>query len=108
MGIVGLEVEVVDDEPRDGGLAACGRLDLLDLGADHHPRKRGGRLELRIAGRYLPAPAQDGGGVAQALHFLQLVADIEDGSALRFEAVEYDEELVGFLRRQHCRRLVKD
>ena len=56
----------------------------------------------------LLAAAQNGGGVAQPLHLLQLVADVEDRAAFRLQPVEHDEELVGLLRRQHRGRLVED
>ncbi len=83
-------------------------LHFLDLAADHHPRERSRGLRLGIAGRDLLAAAQDGGGVAKPLHFFQLVADVEDRAALGFQAIEHDEELVGFLRRQHRGRFVED
>ena len=63
---------------------------------------------MRIAGRHLLASAQNGGGVAQPLHLIQFVADVEDGAALAFEPVEHDEQLIGFLRRQYRGRLVED
>ena len=65
-------------------------------------------LRLGIAGRDLLAAAQDGGGVAEPLHLFQLVADVEDRAALGLQPIEHDEELVGFLRRQHRGRLVED
>lgn len=102
------EREVVDDKPRHGGLAACRCLHLPDLAADHHPRERGRGLEPGIAGLDLLAAAQDRGGVAEPLHFVELVADVEDGAAFGLEAFQHDEELVGFLRCQHGSGLVQD
>ncbi|MHC2315899.1 hypothetical protein ACVIHC_002945 [Bradyrhizobium diazoefficiens] len=102
------EREVVDDEPRHGGLAAGGRFDLLDLAADHHARERGGGLEPGIAGVYFPAAAQDRGGVAEALHLFELVADVENGAAFGPQPLQHDEELVGLLRRQDGGGLVQD
>ena len=62
--------------------APARRFHLADFGADHHPRQRRRGFLARIAGRYLLAAAQDGRGVAQPLHLVQLVADVEDGAAL--------------------------
>ena len=56
----------------------------------------------------LLAAAQDGRGVAEALHLFQLVADVEDGAALGLQPVQHDEKLIGLLRRQHRGRLVED
>ena len=106
--IVRRKAEVVDDQPRHRGLPVGGSLHLPDLAADHHARERGRGLRLGIAGRDLLAAAQDGGGVAEPLHLVQLVADVEDRAALGLEAIEHDEELIGLLRRQHRGRLVED
>jgi len=65
-------------------------------------------LKLGIAGRDLLAAAQDGCGVAQPLHLFPACADVEDGAAFRLQPIQHDEELVGFLRRQHRGGLVKD
>ena len=61
-----------------------------------------------IAGRDLLAAAQDRRRVAEPFHLFELVADVEDRAALGLEAIEHDEELIGFLRRQHRGRLVED
>ena len=106
--IVGLEAEIVDDQPRHRDFPLAGGLHFLDLGADHHARQRGRGLRLGIAGRDLLAAAQDGGGVAEPLHLFQLVADVEDRAALGLQPLQHDEELVGLLRRQHRGRLVED
>src|SRR5437763_16761117 len=55
----------------------------------------------------LLAETQDRGGVAQPLHFFQLVADVEDRAALCLEAIQHDEELIGFLWRQYRGRRVE-
>ena len=106
--IVRFEVEVVDDKPRHCGLPVGWRLYFLDLAADHHPRERRRGFRFGVAGRDLLAGAQDGGGVAEPLHLFQLVANVEDRAALGLEAIEHDEELVGFLWRQHRGRFIEN
>ena len=106
--IVRLQAEIVDDEAWYRGLSSGRGFDLLDVGADHHAGERGGGLDLRVAGRDFLASAQDRCGVAQPFHFLQLVADIEDGAAFRLQPIQHDKQLIGFLRRQHRGRLVED
>src|SRR5215470_13266653 len=64
-----------------GGAAAAG-LHLADLAADHHARERCSGLAARVAGGDLLAQPQDGRGVAQPLHLLELMTDVEDGTAL--------------------------
>ena len=91
MRLVGREVEIVDDEARHRGRAAGGGAHLLDLGAHHHPRQRRGGLFARIAGRDLLAAAQDGGGVAEPLHLVQLVADVENRAAFRLQTIQHHE-----------------
>ncbi len=87
--------------------AAC-RFHLADIGADHHARQRRRGFGARIAGRDLLAGAQDGRGVAQPFHLIELVADVEHRAALALEPFQHDEELIGFLRRQHRGRLVEN
>ncbi|MHC2386745.1 hypothetical protein ACVIHB_001561 [Bradyrhizobium liaoningense] len=108
MRVCGGQRKIIDHEPRHCGLAAGCGLHFLDLSADHHPCERGRGLEPRVAGLDLPAAAQDSRGVTEALHLLQLVADIEDGAAFGLEPLQHDEELICLLRRQHRGGLVQD
>ena len=96
------------DEPRHRRRAAGRRLHLADVGADHHARERRRGFLARIAGRDLLAAAQDRRGVAKPLHLVELVADVENRAAFALEPFEHDEELVGFLRRQHRGRLIEN
>ena len=79
-----------------------------DLAADHHAGERLRGLGARIAGRDHLAAAQDGGGVAQRAHLLELVGDVEDRAAFLAQHPQRAEQLLGLLRRQHRGRLVED
>ena len=61
-----------------------------------------------IAGAGHLSMAQHGGPVADALHLLQPVADIEHRAAFRLQLHQRLEQPVGFLRRQHRSRLVQN
>ena len=101
--IVRLQRKLFDHEPGRQRAAARRCFDFADLGADHHARQRRRGFLPRIARRHLFAAAQDRRGVAKPLHLFELVADVEDGAAFGLEPVQHDEELIGFLRRQHRR-----
>ena len=82
--------------------------DLQHLAADHQAGERAGRLLRRVGlGDHLAAP-HDGGVVADALHLLQAVADVEHRAALAGQPLQGDEQVVGLLRGQHRGRLVHD
>ncbi len=106
--IVGLQAEIVDNQARHRGPPSGGGLHFLDVGPDHHARKRCGGFRLRVAGRDLLAAAQDRGRIAQPFDLFQLVADVEDSAALGLQSVQHDEQLVGFLRGQYRGRLIQD
>ena len=81
MRIVRREVEIAHDEARLADLPGAVGAHRADLAADHHAGERLRGFGARIAGRDHLAAAQDGGGVAQRAHFLELVADVEDRAA---------------------------
>src|SRR5262249_39748636 len=82
--------EVAHHEARLADALAGRALYLADLATDHHAGERACRLAARITGRDLLAGAQDRRGVTQALHLIELVADVEDRAAFRFEALQHN------------------
>ena len=75
--------------------------DRLNLVANHHPGERGGRLLARVAMVDHLAVPHHRGPVAQPLHLVEAMRDVEDRLAFGAQAFERLEELVGLLRRQH-------
>ncbi len=76
--------------------------------ADHHAGKRSRRFLARIAGAGHLAVAQHRGAIADALHFLQPVADVEHGAAFGLQLCQRFEQPVGLLRRQNRGRFIQD
>src|SRR5690606_19819659 len=92
-------------------LAGIGRdipYDRHHLVADHHAGERCGRFFPRIAACDDLAMAKHRRAVAQALHLLEPVRDVEDRLALSAQALQRLEQPVGLLRRQHGGWLVED
>jgi hypothetical protein len=84
------------------------RCDDRDIAADHHSCQRGGRFRARIAGAGYLTVSQHRRAVADALHFLETMADIKDGTPLRSQFLQRLEKAVRFLRRQHRSRFVEN
>ena len=102
------DMQVRDDESRIGWVRFTAVDDELDVAADHQ-----GREIVLVGFRRNPrahdlAPSDDGDPVGDLQHLVQLVADEDDRVALRGEAPEDLEDLLGLLRRQHGGRLVED
>ncbi len=79
-----------------------------NVAAYHHACKRGGRFRARIAGAGYLAVSQHRRAVADALHFLETMTDIKDGTPLRSQFLQRLEKAVRFLGRQHRSRFVED
>ena len=84
------------------------RINVLDIAADHEPDDLG---ELRL--RHPPAAnggavAQDRVAIADALAFLEKMADVDDAHALLFEPADGSEQVLGVHSRQAARRFVHD
>ena len=84
------------------------RRQFAEFGADHQAREARRGLLLRIALGDDLAVAEDRRVVADRAHLLEPMADVEDGTPLRRQAPQGDEQVVGLLRRQHRGRLVHD
>ena len=83
-------------------------LAVWQLLADHQARHRLRRLLGRDALATELAAAQHGGGVAQGLDFVELVADVEDGATLGRELAQGLEQLLDRLRGEHRGGFVHD
>ena len=81
---------------------------MTDIGADHHARQGSGGLVAGIAGSDLLSEAQDRGGVAQPLHFFELMRNIENGAAFAPQPFQNNEKLIGLLRRENRGRLIEN
>src|SRR6218665_2789533 len=76
--------------------------------ADHRLRQLARRRGLCRPLGDQPALAQHGHAVRDAQHFGELVADEDDGQALRHHLRQRVEQRLAFLRREHGRGLVQD
>jgi hypothetical protein len=79
-----------------------------DLAADHHPRQARRRLGARIAARDDAPLAEDGRGLADRAHLLELVGDVEHGAALGADRGQRREQRIGLLRGEDGGGLVQD
>ncbi len=87
---------------------AATRRDLADLCSHHEGRKRTGTFLFGVASSDHAATAQDGGAFAQALHVIQPMRDVEQGTPFGLQLVEDREERLRFSRCQHRGRFVED
>ncbi len=103
-----LDREVAD---RQHDLAGIG-LALLNAQQDAAANHQLGQLLDRclggLAGRHHLAAAHDGDRVGDRHDLAQLVGDQDDGLALVAQDAEDVEQMIGFSRRQHARRLVEN
>ena len=76
--------------------------------SDHPPRRRLGGFPARIDASRHPALAQDGRGVAQLPHLVELVGDVEDARSLRGELAQHPEQLAHRGGGEHRGGLVHD
>ena len=93
------------------GLAGCRtapRLDRCDVAADHEPGEGGGGFLLWIDPRHQAPMAQDRRVVAEAFDLFQAMGDVEECAAFAGQALQGDEELTRFLRRQDRGGFVQD
>jgi hypothetical protein len=83
-------------------------VDLLDRAIDHQ-RDEIGLVRFADAARaHQRAVAQDRHAIAELEHFLEAMADVDDGHAVRLEAADQLEQGGGFLTREIRGRLVED
>src|SRR5439155_26195719 len=105
---LGRQTQIFEAEPGRTSLLAARRVHHMDVAADHQFGEARGRLPRRIDIGDDLAVAEDRRVVAEVLHLLQAVADIDDRAAFFGETPKYNEKLIGFLRGQDRRRLVHD
>ena len=82
--------------------------DRLDLASDHQRGERMWSRVGRLDGRDRLARTQHGDAVRDRLHLVELVRDEDDRPAFGRDLAERDEQRIGLLRREHCRRLVEN
>ena len=102
------QIQPVEGEARQAGSGIRRGPHHVDIAAHHEPRKARRRFLTRIDTCDDLAHAQDGGRLAEPLHLFETMGNIEDGTAFLGQALEDQEELIGFLRREHRGRLVHD
>ena len=81
---------------------------VLQIASDHHANEFVDRGAGNEHGAHFGAIAQNGGAIADSLHFFQAMGNVNNGNAALLEILDHLEKMIDFVGRQHRRRLVHD